>query len=616
MSEQTQQVKTPEQSAVEDALGVYLRRNFEDWARERQQYEEGWLKDLRQYKGIYDPEIARNIHPKRSKAFVRLTRTKVKTMDARMMDIAFPGGTEKNYAIDPTPVPDIPDEKKAEIVATIMAERGTEPTEDEIRTIANDVAKKAAERMGTQIDDQLTEGKYVETIQDVMHSGHLFGTGVLKGPLVEKKVERHWTKTGGAHELLEREVRFPFFEFVPIWDYYPDMSATRHEDTEGEFQRHVMNKADLRALASRKSFDAEKIKEFLRAYPEGLAEQRFHEAELRNINAKKDGVNMLRRKYEVLEYWGWVSGYELANHGVELSDEEKDKEYEANVWIVGQTVIKAVINPTEQRMRPYHLYYFEKDETSIFGVSVPSVLRDTQQLFNAAIRATLDNAAISAGPQVEVNASLLADGESPTDLYPFRVWVRSGTGADAQAPLLRVYTLPSYTQELLALAEQFKQLGDEASTIPSYMHGEQDKGVGRTVGGLSMLMGAATITIKDSVRNFDNGITKPFIEGMYHWNMQFNDRDDIKGDYKVKARGSTALVAREIYTQQLDAFARATANPLDQPWVKRGELLRQMEKVRDLAGIVKSDEEFEQDMAAAMASMPGGPAQPDVPVVG
>jgi len=608
---------TAEQKAVEDALGVHLRKTFYDWARERQQYEDEWLKDLRQYKGIYDPEIARNIHPKRSKAFVRLTRTKVKTMDARMMDMLFPGGSEKNWSVDPTPVPEIPERKKQEIIATVMAERGVEPTADEMTKIAAEVAKKAAERMATQIDDQLTEGKYIEVAGDVMHSGHLFGTGVLKGPLVERRVERHWVNMGGAYELSEHEVLFPFFEFVPIWDYYPDMSATRHEDTEGEFQRHVMNKADLRKLAQRKSFNAEKIREFLKAYPEGLADVRYHESELRNINGKKDGVQVHRRKYEVLEYWGWVSGHDLYANGVELSPEEQEQEYEANVWIVGSTVIKAVVNPTEQRMRPYHMYYFEKDETSIFGVSVPSVLRDTQQLFNAAIRATLDNAAISAGPQIECNANMLAEGESPTELYPFRVWVRTGTGADAQAPLLRVYTLPSYTNELLALADQFKQLGDEASTIPSYMHGEQDNGVGRTVGGLSMLMGAATITLKDSVRNYDNGITKPFVEGMYYWNMQFNDRDDIKGDYKVKARGSTSLVAREIYTQQLDAFAKQTANPVDGPWVKRGELLRKIEKVRDLSGVVKTDEEFEQDMAEVSGMLqPAGPAGPVQPAVG
>ena len=56
-----------------------------------------------------------------------------------------------------------------------------------------------------------------------------------------------------------------------------------------------------------------------------------------------------------------------------------------------------------------------------------------QEMTNSAFRAMLDNAAISAGPQMEVNLDLLSEDEDPREVHPFKVWMRTGTGNDAQA---------------------------------------------------------------------------------------------------------------------------------------------------------------------------------------
>jgi hypothetical protein len=127
-----------------------------------------------------------------------------------------------------------------------------------------------------------------------------------------------------------------------------------------------------------------------------------------------------------------------------------------------------------------------------------------------------------------------------------------------------------------------------------------------------MLMSAASVTLKDQVKLFDEGITKPFITAMYHWNMQFSPKPELKGDFKVRARGWTGLVARELYVGQLDSFAKSTANGLDSPWINRGELLRRRAEARDLGpGIVKTDEELRGDLARAglARARPAGPAQ-------
>jgi hypothetical protein len=302
----------------------------------------------------------------------------------------------------------------------------------------------------------------------------------------------------------------------------------------------------------------------------------------------------------VLEFWGHVPATDLVETGTDETGQEPGQEAPANVWLLGATVIKAVPSPLAGSSWPYHFYYFEKDETSIFGEGLASVMRDPQQLLNASVRALLDNAAISAGPQIEVNQDLLLDDEDPADVHPFRIWLRKGAGADAQNPAVRVTTLPSHTQEFMAMAEMFERLGTETSGVPGSLQWDQARGAASTARGLSMLMSQAGSDLKDHVKMYDNGVTRPLITALYHWNMQFNPRPEIKGDLKVDAQGVTSLMAKELYVEQLDIFAKATANALDAQYIDRHELLRRMARARDLGpGIVRTSEEIEAQNALA-----------------
>ena len=115
-----------------------------------------------------------------------------------------------------------------------------------------------------------------------------------------------------------------------------------------------------------------------------------------------------------------------------------------------------------------------------------------------------------------------------------------------------------------------------------------------------MLLGQANITIKDQVKNFDDGITKPFITAMYYWNMQFNSDEDIKGDYAVVARGSSSLIAKEVRSQTLLQFAQITQNEMDASSVKRPTLIRAIADSLDLSddNLVLSDKEIEANQQA------------------
>src|SRR5574343_867210 len=68
------------------ALGQNLFRLFDQYNSDRRVAELKWLRNLRQYLGIYDPEIEKELPVNRSKAYPRVTRVKVISMLSRVMN--------------------------------------------------------------------------------------------------------------------------------------------------------------------------------------------------------------------------------------------------------------------------------------------------------------------------------------------------------------------------------------------------------------------------------------------------------------------------------------------------------------------------------------------------
>ena len=614
-------------------LGQNIRANFDDMAKKRSVYSNIWLKDLRQYKGIYDPDVKLRLDPKRSKSFIRETRTKVRTIDARIIDLLFPANGEKNWSIDKTPVPSVPAPIEQVLLTNITAiikESGETraATSEELQIAVTEYCSETAKNMSSEIEDQLAEIKYRSIIRDVMHSGHLYGTGWLKGPLVDQVIEPHWemqSKEDGEGNsswewsLIEKKISRPYAEFKPIWNIYPDLSVTNKDDCRFICERHIMPRHKLLQLATRPDFNGDKILQFIQDNPNGKAEYATYENELYQLEeiptAPKPSI---KGSYELIEYWGYISSQELLDFNIEkylpLTADKFDDDYPANVWILNDEVVKIALQPISGLVLPYYVYYFDKDETSIYAEGISAIMRDPQKLVNASIRAMIDNAAHCAGPQYEVNVDLLAEGEDPTDIGAFKVWLRTGKDADiAGKEVVRVKKLVSYTPEFLNMYGLFSRLGDEVTIIPRYMQGDaRVSGAGRTASGLSMLMGQANIGLSDLVKMFDEGITKPFITAMYNWNMQFNPKQNIKGDMKIVARGSTALITKEIRAQQTQMFLQMTNNDLDRTWIKRGNLLRTWAEATDIGGdiAVLTDDEhrvlIEQQQAQAQAMKQNG----------
>lgn len=610
-------------------FGMLLRQQFSMNEAYRRSKELNWLEDLRAYKGLYDPAV--KINPGNSRVYPKLTRSKCNMVLSRLHEMLFPE-TDKNWEIDPTPEPKIAKNTVAQLWQKLVAQaRGdyqnavmeyqqavsqgqqipepqpVMPTTDDLNAAIKEYAKEACRKMGIQIDDQLVEMDYPEETKKVLNSGLKFGTGIMKGPMINKRSKRIWApdEDGDFSESLSDE-DMPYLEFTRIWDWYPDMSTTDLDKMDGSFERHVMTKHDLRELIKRSDFYGEIIKKYMEEHSDGDYVPKNWETELQIIEVEAgpgkettvfgqttaSGTNRkMGKKYEVLEYWGYVDGQDMAACGIEVDD--VSLEYEANVWLLGNQPIKAVLY--DQARNIYKVFYYEKDETSIFGEGLARIMRHSQLAIAGASRMVLDNAACVSGPQVECNVSLMYPGTDINDIYPRKIWYREGRGVEAQYPALRSVEFESHIPELISIIREFKTFGDEETTLPTWMIGQTQPN--ETAQGTSMRMSNITISVKDVVRNFD-AFTEKVIGGLYAWNMEFNPRTDIKGDYKTKAKGVSSLVMKEVRMQALTQMA-TSMTPEDWLYIPRREFLVERLKAHDLQITLRTEEEA-QKIAASM----------------
>jgi hypothetical protein len=599
------------------SLGFRLHDRFSINEKFRWAKEQEWLQSLRQYNKIYDPEIEAKMDKNRSKAYPGVTRSKVVSVESRLHEICFPD-VGKNWSIDPSPYSTISNQGMQIVMQTLMAKAqekaiqeaqaqigqgnilSTEglqieqPSEEAVQLEIQRYARAQCAKMEVEMDDQLTETKYDDKTKKALHSGILLGTGVMKGPLAQQQQSKRWkiNPESGTYELETKDVPRPYFEFTRIWDWYPDMTVTEWEDAEGGFERHVMTKHAVRKLSKRSDFNADKINTYLTANPGGDCTFKTWEIELQTI-ASEYGEMRRGRQYEVLEFWGYIDGRDLAECGVTIDEARQDIEFEANVWILGTEVIKAVLNPTATGTRPWHVFYFEKDETSIFGRGLPKIMRDTALTIAAAARMMLDNGAVSWGPQVEVNIDLLDRAQDIESFHGNKIWVREGTGQEANYPAVRMYHVESHIEEYLKVIEQWMNFCDLETAFPTYMLIEPQSVGNETAQGASLRSGTINVTVKDVARNFD-GFNSDIIDDTYAWNMAFSDREDIKGDYKVKSKGYSSLVAKEVRAMQLQQTNQSLTDS-QRVWVKDKEYLTEMWKAQDLPpDVLRTEEEHRQ----------------------
>jgi hypothetical protein len=607
-------------SQVVRQLGLDLKRRFETYAQDRQLQEQKFLRNLRQYLGIYDPEVESQLPRDGSRAYPRLTRVKCISMLSRVMNLMFPGN-EKNWELGASPSAEMSPEDVKQAVLELMQEigqqQGQQPqlSQELVQEAVNRLARQRAATLEKLIEDQMAEIggdqtlDYISLVRQVVFSGIRYGLGVLEGPYLREEKKIMWSAQNGGYQPVERTIRKPIFEWLSVWDYYPDFSAKSLTGGEGYFVRKIMGRSDVRKLADRPDFFADQIKDYLRRDTTGNYKAKSFEQDLKVLGTKAN-VNELRtdphNKYEIIVWKGPISAQKLREVGATIPEGLMADDIEAEVWMIEGTVIKADVNAWRKMgvsVRTVHTFIFDEDDTSIIGNGLPNVCRDSQMSLCAAVRMALDNASVTCGPNVEVNVALLRPGQDTSSVHAYKVWERDDDGLTAQFPAVREVQFDSHLEELTKLVEMFSSFADMETFIGPATGGDMDKMPSepmRTAAGASMMKGDAALPFKDIIRNFDF-FTQSVILSLVHFNRKFNPQIIKEGDYDVIARGATSLIAKEVRGMQTDVLAQ-TLTPEDRDWIDEEQFIHQRMATRDMTGLMVPKEIAMRNRAQRMAA--------------
>lgn len=586
-----------------DSLGGKLHRMAHDQVAARQMIENRWLEDVRQYHGEYTADEKRRMQEiSGSQVYVNLTRNKTRAGIARLSDMLLPND-EANFGVAPTPVPAL---SKLNQAMGLRDPRGQQmgqgqmgqpqaPDPEAEQRQKREEAEEAARLMQRQIEDDFTEGGYNAKARDVIEDACKLGTGIMKGPSIVNRARRSWhTDPNTGQSIMEVQEEFsPSVERVDPWDFFPDMSACSMEEAEFVFERKLVNRRQLRELANLPGVLEDQLRKALQD-EDGTHISQDRRDDLRAITGVDTVAN--ERRWELWEYWGPLDKDELRSAGVDVDDDPL-VEYTGTVLMVGCHVVKAALNPLDTDDLPYSVFNWESDRASIFGFGIPYLMRHPQRVVNASWRMMMDNAGMSAGPQVVINKRAVKPVNGSYTLHARKVWEATGDAPVESA--FGVYNIPSNQGDLAAIFQMSQQLADTETNLPVLLQGEGVSGGpgSKTATGMQMLMNNSNIVLRSAVKNFDDGITTTLVRRFYDYHMTYTDRAEIKGDFDVVARGSTVLVAREEQQEKLMMLSQiAGGNPLfaqmtDWPGLYK-EILRSMQVPTDR--VVKSDEEIEQ----------------------
>lgn len=608
-------------SSVElQRLGQRLGSLFEQYRSDRRLAELRWLRCERQYLGVYDPEVERDLQAGRSRSYPKITRVKCLSVLSRLMSLMFPGN-ERNWELKASPSADMKPKDVQEAIAAAKkrdSDAGADPATldlDYVLSAIKMLANKRAEDLSVMIDGQLEELgghqtlDYIQLNRKVVKSGIIFGLGVLKGPYAEETESTTWSLGSDGQPKPKTSKSYkPMFEWINIWDFYPDMSAKNFRAMDGYFLRKVMSRAQLRKLADRPDFFGDLIKDFLIKNRQGNWLPLEFEQELRAMGVKSNTNEQKTEtsKYEVRVWHGQTSGELLQLAGVNIDPDKLADDMDAEVWMVGDNVIKATLNPWKElgcEVNTVHTFLFDEDDTSPVGQGLPSVMRDSQMAVSAASRMLLDNASVVCGPNLELNTDLLRPDQDLTSTSAYKLWYREGTGADAAQPAVKNVQIDSHLQELQQVLELYKKIADEETFVGPATGGDMSNSASepmRTAAGASMIRGDAALPFKDIVRGFDT-FTQSVLYSMVQFNRTLNPDQTPEADYDIIARGATSLVAKEVRGLQIDQLA-ATLTDEEKQEIDMRKLAKERLKVRDMGDLLVSDEESDRRKKAGAAS--------------
>lgn len=501
----------------------------------------------------YDAKTASLIE-KGKDVYIGLTSHKCRALQGWLQDILV-NSEDKPWVLSATPQPQLPGDLERQVVARLQQElqNGTLTPEEleavlpRIRSTANkhaqNIAAAAIDGMQQRLLDLMLEGGWRKTFENVFVDVSIYPAAIIRGPVVRMRPRlRH--REGEVIEVREPQI---VIERVSPFDFFPSPDSTTPQDGTFVIERQRMSRKDMMDALNTPGFREREIRSVLAGCPHGTqwwGSAPNDEASRRNTLMYETGQH--DNSYKVLTFYGKVERRMLYEYGVEGGDPHDV--VEAEVWVVNNQVIRAELNPRPLDRRPFDVARFQPIPGAFWGRSLPMIVKDPQRMVNAAARALVGNMGLASGPIVEMDHTRLEGEPDPQNLFPWRVYMsKPDMVMGSNSPAIRFHNVNNVTSELQNVIDRYELTMDNVSGIPAFATGAPHTGgAGRTLGGLSMLLGNAARGIKRVISSMDKDMIEPMIHSLYVLEMMYGEDKTIKTDAQIVARGSSGLLQRQL----------------------------------------------------------------------
>jgi hypothetical protein len=557
------------------SLGLLLEQRLTDWEKARQPQE---LKLLECYNDVMriprDDDTHGTGAAKSKKAkglFIGSTRNKVRAARAKITDALFGSG---QMPFDTTPT----DEKLA-------------PFADVMEDI---------------ITEQMERGKFKDLLKTGVNTLATYGTGFVFGPFVrqEKLVETNVQE--GALVESEYEFDLPYFELGSTLDVYPDPEAREVASGLGVFWATMESPTTVAAWKNDPAY--KNIDQALQGPGDRGNETGSERAAQYRGNVeywfKNDRIKVARffGKVPAAALKEWIGGEEGQALEADTDERMESDMVDAIVIMAGGVVVKAKKNPYSGK-NPTHRCLYEAVEHEMWGVGVAENNAPHQKVTNAAFRLFMEGKGMALLGVTSVDRSKFLPTEDfkkfPGKVYQFK----PGLSPEEKKESLQFHVDPDITGGWIDVIRMSEQFSDDDTGITKYTQGDDSRNLNKTATGISMIMSASSLPMKEVIQNIDAMWIEPIVECYIDWNIKYLSPETVQkihGDEAAalwaqikqfgkssfmdwKATGTASFMQKEVLTNKIRAFSEfALGNPATAALIDAKELLRQTWDVMEI----------------------------------
>lgn len=554
------------------ALATLLEARLMEWERARKPQEAKMLECYQDVMRIPRDEDTKGTGAARAKKttglFIGSTRNKVRASRAKICDALFGNG---KMPFD------------------------TAPTNEKLKDYADTVEKIVTEQMERM--------KFKALLKTGVNTLATYGTGFMFGPLVrkEKITETTADNSAGFTELKEEVYEFdsPYFELGNSLDVYPDAESRDVAEGLGVFWVTMESPHTVGAWKADKTYS--NVALALKGSGDNGNETGSEVASQRRGNIEYWHKN---DRIKVARFFGKVPKSAMENKEEAPTDSDTvdtGEMVDVVAIMAGGVVVK--VQPSPYGKNPTYRCVYEAVEHELWGVGVAENNAPHQKVTNAGFRLFMEGKGMALLGTASVDRSKFLPTED-FKKHPGKVYqMKPGLSAEERKEAIIHHVEADITDGWLDVIRVSEQFSDDDTGITKYTQGDDSGNLNKTASGISMIMSASSLPIKEVIQNVDEMWIEPIVECLIEWDLKYLEVETVQkihGDEVAEkwqhikefgktsfmdwqATGTSSFMQKEVLANKIRAFAEfAMGNPMIAPLIDARELLQQTWDVMEI----------------------------------